>query len=198
MMPVPESSNGEVTSKTPGKRKDSWRISFDSYNKIKFEIKFLENLECHLCFCISYFYLADKPSSTGRPQLMSVNEDNIETLVGSANIANPHTDGKEEEKITFKDEKADSAAAKNLGRFKVNLLRLVHVLQKTLIFSIWDTQFLQFSSNFSYNFCKHEKNCINPQIYWPDPKEAKEEEDEGSQGGMYDHTMFELFIIDII
>lgn len=73
---------------------------------------------------------------------MSVNEDNIETLVGSANIANPHTDGKEEEKITFKDEKADTAAAKNLGRFKVNLLRLVSVLQKyqmNIIFSIWDT-----------------------------------------------------------
>ena len=71
---------------------------------------------------------------------MSVNEDNIETLVGSANIANPHSDAKEEEKITFKDEKADTAAAKNLGRFKVYLLCLVHILQKyQIIFNIWDT-----------------------------------------------------------
>ena len=67
---------------------------------------------------------------------MSVNEDNIETLVGSANIANPHTDGNEEEKITFKDEKADSAAAKNLGRFKIYQYHLEQVLEK-----IWDNFF---------------------------------------------------------
>ena len=45
---------------------------------------------------------------------MSVNEDNIETLVGAANIANTQKDGPEEEKITFKDDKAESAAVKNL------------------------------------------------------------------------------------
>ena len=51
-----------------------------------------------------------------------MNEDNIETLVGSANIANPHTEGTEEEKVTFKDEKAEGAASKNLGKQVLTLL----------------------------------------------------------------------------
>ena len=57
-------------------------------------------------------FSGDKPVAAGRPKLFSVNEDNIETLVGSANIAST---GGEDDKITFKDEKADTAAAKNLG-----------------------------------------------------------------------------------
>ena len=50
---------------------------------------------------------------------MSVNEDNIETLVGAANIANSQKDGPEEEKVTFKDEKADSNAVKNLCKANI-------------------------------------------------------------------------------
>ena len=53
---------------------------------------------------------------------MSVNEDNIETLVGSANIAvgGETAVGGEKDKVTFKDEKANETAAKNLGSKRRN------------------------------------------------------------------------------
>ena len=67
-----------------------------------------------------YSHLAVKPP--GRQKVISVNEDNIETLVGLANIANPNTEGNEEEKVTIKDEKAEGAASKNLGKQFLTLL----------------------------------------------------------------------------
>ena len=62
-----------------------------------------------------------------------MNEDNIETLVGSANIANPHTEGTEEEKVTFKDEKAEGAASKNLGKQVLTLLNTFYPAIKIII-----------------------------------------------------------------
>ena len=117
-----------------------------------------------------------------------MNEDNIETLVGSANIANPHTEGTEEEKVTFKDEKAEGAASKNLGKQVLTVLNafvsnndefrnynMKQILSKAFYFKI----FLIISKH----LCQHEKGCVNSQVYRPNEEKTKEEENERSEGG---------------